>query len=370
MWLLAAETATDGNVLDAFLVRHIAHASWTELAITFGVLGLCTGLLIARWLRCLVLEQSFWKAGPCPECGQPLRTLQQIPVVGELLWQGRCPRCRQGRWQPSLALAVLTALLFAGLALGILHYGTQAANENGSIDHIHYRVLYHLALVALLIAASAIDLDYYIIPDEITILGTILGVAGATLNGNLQLVPLWIDWNHLLADLHGGYIPEWIKLHEHWHGLTWSLAGLVTGAGLTWLVRALSCWILGVEAMGFGDVTLMAMIGSFLGWQPVVCAFLLAPLCGAVLGPVLQFSVGRIAVPFGPYLCAGAGLVLFSWHWIWRPLRTIFGHPPTLALLAGCSCGALIGLLALLRLYRAIPIPARQQREEQPPPSP
>ena len=116
--------------------------------------------------------------------------------------------------------------------------------------------------------------------------------------------------------------------------------------------------------MGFGDVTLMAMIGSFLGWQPVIIVFLLAPLCGMILGPLLQFTVGRIAIPFGPYLSAGAILVLFTWKQIWESSRTIFGHAPSLAVLAGCSLGGVVGLLALLRLYRAIPIPARHHTEK------
>ena len=55
---------------------------------------------------------------------------------------------------------------------------------------------------------------------------------------------------------------DWIKESHHLHGLAWSLAGLAAGAGITWLVREISSRVLGQEALGAGDVTLMAMIGA------------------------------------------------------------------------------------------------------------
>ena len=64
--------------------------------------------------------------------------------------------------------------------------------------------------------------------------------------------------------------------------------------------------MLGQEAMGLGDVTLMAMIGSFLGWQPVLFVFLLAPFCGIVVGLVAKTMLNRSYVPYGPYLSVAA----------------------------------------------------------------
>ena len=69
----------------------------------------------------------------------------------------------------------------------------------------------------------------------------------------------------------------------HWAGLGSGLAGIVIGGGLVWLVRILATAAMHQEAMGFGDVTLLAMIGAFLGWQAAVIVFFLAPLAAVVL---------------------------------------------------------------------------------------
>ena len=79
---------------------------------------------------------------------------------------------------------------------------------------------------------------------------------------------------------------------------------------MTWLVRWLSSVVLGQESLGLGDVTLMAMIGSFLGWQPLVFVFLLAPLCGIAMGLGVRLVTNRTYIPFGPYLSMAAVVVL------------------------------------------------------------
>ncbi len=99
----------------------------------------------------------------------------------------------------------------------------------------------------------------------------------------------------------------------HWHGLLSSLIGLAVGGGVVWAIRIVASNAMGVEAMGFGDVTLMAMIGAFLGWQAAVAAFFLAPFAAIVI-VIIQFMVTREPrIPFGPYLCAGAALTVIGW---------------------------------------------------------
>lgn len=347
------------DAIDRFLVEHISHATVGKRIAVFVPLGLLVSYWLTRWISRLPHERSLWKPDCCDSCEKRLAWYDRLPIVSYLGLRGRCRHCHAAipGWTPFVEAG--TPLLFTLFAMSVMAWGGQSVNESGHIDWIHYRVFYHLMLITLLIAATVIDLDYYIIPDEITIPGMLIGVIGATYGENLQLVPLWIDWNSIYWQIHGPFIPEWMKNHGHLHGLAWSLCGLIVGGGLTWTVRGAARLILGVEAMGFGDVTLMAMIGSFMGWQPIVFVFLLAPLCGMIIGPLLQFAAGRIAVPFGPYLSASAIVVLFTWKWLWEPSRTIFGHPESLALLAGISLGGLMGLLLLLRLYKAIPTPAR-----------
>jgi len=138
--------------------------------------------------------------------------------------------------------------------------------------------------------------------------------------------------------------------------LAFSLAGLVAGAGITWLARFVSQAVLGVEALGFGDVTLMAMIGSFVGWQPVVFVFLLAPACGIALAVANRLTRAKRILPYGPFLAAATVIVLFEWRWLWEPTKYIFGHWPTLVGLVAVVIFGMAGLLGLLRLYRAIPV--------------
>lgn len=256
--------------------------------------------------------------------------------------------------------------LFTLLVIAVMdlpeNWRCQWITEGGSIDWGQWRLLYHYVLIALLIAATAIDFDQYVIPDQITIPGTLFGILAATSIGNMQLMQVWVDWNHW-DPISGPYIPQWIKQHPHVHGLTFSLAGLVIGAGITWLARLVSRWILGREALGFGDVTLMAMIGSFLGWQPVVFVFLLAPACGIIVAIAQRLLQGKSAVPYGPYLSAATVVVLLTWRWLWTPTRAIFGHWPTLLGLAAVVVVGLAALLGLLRLYRSIPVESRGRRE-------
>ena len=284
--------------------------------------------------------------------------------IGRLLaaWTDRLcetpPRRRE-----SAFTAVLTAGLFALATFAIVMLEAQRIDEVMPDASSRFgRWVAHLALLALMIAATATDLREYVIPDQITIPGMILGVLLATASGDLQLVHLWVDWNHPLVALQGPEIPEWLQQHPHWHGLAWSLTGAATGAGVTWLARGISSAVLGQEAMGFGDVTLMGMIGSFLGWQPMLFVFLLAPFCGLVVGLAAKTLLNRPYVPYGPYLSAAALVVMLSWRWIWSweptprvSIRKLFGDLPSLAILTGTSLVLLLILLGAVRWWRGSP---------------
>ena len=141
----------------------------------------------------------------------------------------------------------------------------------------------------------------------------------------------------------------------HWVGLGSSLAGIVIGGGLVWLVRVLASAVLHREAMGFGDVTLLAMIGAFLGWQAAVIVFFLAPLAAVVVGLGRLLLRGEKEIPYGPFLCLAAAAVVLAWPTIWE-----LGSQGTLHEKAICcpyfSLGwklivALIGCLGLIVVF-------------------
>jgi leader peptidase (prepilin peptidase)/N-methyltransferase len=339
---------------DLWASRFVTYGPADWLIGIAGVVGWLVSLWCWHWINCLIWERSIWTFRLCPHCGRQ-RPNQIFPNASILLRRPICPAC--GTKQSSHLLgSFAVALLFATFAWCVGKGRCQSLTEGGSIDWIHWRILYHLSLVTLLIVATSVDFRAYIIPDSITITGVILGILGAVWFGNLQLIPVWIDANLEIPRIEGPYIPLWIKEHGHWHGLAWSITGLVAGGGLTWLVREISSRILGQEALGFGDVTLMAMIGSFVGWQPVLVIFALAPMCGIPIAIAARFLTGKTYVPYGPYLSTATVVVLFTWRSIWIPSKYVFGHPPTIGLLVGGSLLALAVLLSAIRAFRSIPV--------------
>ena len=110
----------------------------------------------------------------------------------------------------------------------------------------------------------------------------------------------------------------WRSGGETWAGSLSSLIGLAVGGGTVWAVRIVGSVTLRQEAMGFGDVTLMAMIGSFLGWQAAIAGFFLS-IFVAIAFVLLQFLLtGDRRVPFGPYLCLGSAVAVVGWEQVWN----------------------------------------------------
>lgn len=141
-----------------------------------------------------------------------------------------------------------------------------------------------------------------------------------------------------------------------WPALVSSLLGMATGLILIWVVRIAGTMILRREAMGFGDVTLMGMIGAMLGWQPVLMVFFIGPFFGLVPA-LLQLLLRReqqLELPYGPYLCAGALTVLVFWAPLWEWGETLFGLGWLVpAVLAMCA-PMLVILLLLLQLVKRL----------------
>ena len=138
-------------------------------AALFAPLGLLLGWLVIRWSTRLSSRErgTPWK----------MHWLYQTLIL--------------------VACTVLTALL----PIAVIAGRCQSLVEGGSIDWAQWRILYHLSLVTLLFVATVVDFDQYVIPDEITLTGAILGVVGAWGISNMQLIPVWVDWNHWAPDV-------------------------------------------------------------------------------------------------------------------------------------------------------------------------
>ncbi|MEX0726390.1 MAG: A24 family peptidase [Planctomycetaceae bacterium] len=326
------------------------------------------------------IDWSFFLRAPIPELARHPWWLTFLPlfVLGaglgwavEVWVQRLTPLPSEKRARARAIISLSNALLWGLFGTVIVQLGTLELDEvlpNRAWEA--GRFAYHLVLISLLLAATVTDLRDYVIPDEIILPGVIIGVLGAVLSGDWQIMHFWVDWNLAMPGLSGPYIPQWEKLHPHWHGLAWSVMGALIGAGVTWLIRGIAKFVLRQEALGLGDVTLMAMIGSFLGWQPAVIIILLAPLLGLLVGGAVRIAFGKTYLPYGPYLCLSAYLTLTCWRWIWQAeilaeqpqaqpivsIRRLFGDWLGLLILAGIAVGGMIVMLGVVRLLKQIPV--------------
>jgi leader peptidase (prepilin peptidase)/N-methyltransferase len=359
------------------------------------VLGSVIGSLLNVCIYRLPREERFWVAmrymvyppSHCPRCQQRIRWYDNVPIFSWLILRGRCRNCRGTISIRYPLVELLTGLLFAAaywcevpdlwgrvIAQSSIFYPLGPAGIPGSswmspLAMLHWRYAVHMVLVIALIVATFIDIDLRIIPDTVTLPAMAAGVLGNCLLGQVYIVPLWyqtpamkwwaVQYGELLRHLVPPAIipawfapgpalgvPAWITAHPHLHGLCLSLAGIVVGGGIIWAVRIVGQWALKREAMGFGDVILMAMIGSFVGWQGTLIVFVLS-LVGAVVIALPLWLVWRDhELPYGPYLSLGALLLLITGRWLWPWFDTrIFAMGPMLppvALFMAAMLGAML----------------------------
>jgi leader peptidase (prepilin peptidase)/N-methyltransferase len=143
----------------------------------------------------------------------------------------------------------------------------------------------------------------------------------------------------------------WRAPQPNWVALLTALAGVAVGGGVIWIVRFVGGLTLRREAMGFGDVTLMSMIGAFVGWQPSLIIFFLAPFAGLAVGLAQWILHRENEIPFGPFLCLATLAVILDWDNMWDRTADIFALAWLLvAVLAVCM--ALMGLM--LSVYRIL----------------
>jgi leader peptidase (prepilin peptidase) / N-methyltransferase len=153
----------------------------------------------------------------------------------------------------------------------------------------------------------------------------------ATVEGRRQIEPRTIM---LLAGL-AAIVAAWLGGGERFRGLQSALVGLGVSAGLVWSIREGASRSLGREAMGLGDVTLMAMVGAWVGWQASVLTFFLAAFIGLAHGLVQMVLHRESELPYGPSLCLACAAVVVGWRPLWQWAGGPFGQPLELAMVLG-----------------------------------
>jgi leader peptidase (prepilin peptidase)/N-methyltransferase len=233
------------------------------LPLTFlAVLGLCVGSFLNVCIYRIPRRESLlWPASHCTSCDRPLAWYENLPVAGWLVLRGRCRTCR-ARISPIYPIVELVTMTI--FAAGYLIYGWTPL--------LAARLLFACAMVVLF----AIDLEHQILPNVITLPGTVVGFV-------LSFV----------------LPPGWLA----------SLVGLLAGAGVLFAIMEVYARARGFEGLGMGDVKMLAMIGAFLGWQLMLLTLVLASFAGSVVGVGLMAAKragARTALPFGTFLAVGA----------------------------------------------------------------
>ncbi|MFH1730760.1 MAG: prepilin peptidase [Planctomycetota bacterium] len=272
----------------------------------FG-LGLCVGSFLNVCVYRLPREMSLVRPGShCPCCNEPIAWYDNIPVVSWLRLGGLCRRCGVLISPRYLLIELLTGLVFVWIYAA--HRSAPAGTPLSAVPALGAYVM----LASALIASSFIDIERMVIPDEIAVGGMYVGPA------------LCVIWPSIIE--HDAILTRWLLSamgaagSRHLTGLAASVIGMGIGAAAIYAAAVFGKALFRKEAMGFGDVKFMGMVGSFIGWQGALLAFFVACIVGAVIGLALLVRRRDTHIPFGPYLAAGTLVVMLHKAAILRAL--------------------------------------------------
>lgn len=226
----------------------------------------------------------------CPNCLKPIRWFDNIPILSYLVLGAKCRNCRTPISIRYPLIELLTGALFFYAGWTYVHHAS------GSIaDRELFWLVLRLYLISVFLVVTFIDLEFRIIPDEITYSGVVIALV---VSG-------------VFPFLHQGNWPvRGMSLEPHLMGALSGLLGAAVGSGMIYLVGVMGKLVFRKDAMGFGDVKYMAMMGGFFGWKWVLVVFILACFLGAVLGIIALVITKDRTIAFGPYLSGAALLVL------------------------------------------------------------
>jgi len=238
------------------------------IPILLGLLGLVIGSFLNVCIYRLPRSESLaFPPSRCAKCGHKLKPLDLVPVFSYLFLGSRCRYCGE---KISIVYPAVE-ILNAGLYLAVYFcFG------------LTWELLVYGSLISLLIVAAFVDFRFQIIPDEIIIIGLILGVVYAATG----ISGYWLD----------------------------KIIGAAAGALPLLIIGLCSLFILKKEGMGGGDIKLMAMAGLIIGWRLVITSLLFGVILGALISIALMLLKAKKRgdyLPFGPFLALGIVLSIF-----------------------------------------------------------
>jgi leader peptidase (prepilin peptidase) / N-methyltransferase len=247
------------------------------------ILGAVIGSFLNVCIYRIPLSRSIvWPGSFCPFCERPIKWFHNIPLLSYVMLRGKCAYCAR-----PIALRYFMVELFTALsgALLLYHFGMGPA------------FFVYAVFTCALIVVVGIDIEHQQIPDCISLPGICVGAALVTM---------------FRLDGSGTYGQALLN----------SGLGVLAGGGSMFLLGVTGELIFKKEALGGGDVKLMAMIGAFLGWKLVLVTFFLAPVLGSGVGIFMKVRFRREVIAYGPYLSLAAIISLLYGDGI---IRYMFG---------------------------------------------
>lgn len=241
---------------------------WMPVALA-PVVGSFLGVLIRRLPHG---EKVVWARSRCPHCRQQLRPVDLVPLISWLAAGGRCRYCSAplGPFYPGIEIAATGVALWAALIV-----------PAGSM-------LWATCLLGwTLLALAAIDREYLILPDSLTLPLLAMGLMIAALNEGTALI------DHVIG----------------------TIAGTLSFLILAYFYRR----IRGREGLGMGDAKLLGAAGAWVSWAGLPSVVLWAGVL-ALSAVLTRLATGTPVaaserIPFGTFLCLGTWLV-----WLYGPV--------------------------------------------------
>jgi len=236
------------------------------IALVFFIIGLVIGSFLNVCIYRIPRGMSIvYPPSSCPACGKRIKWYDNIPVFSYIVLKGRCRFCK-GKISPIYPVVELLTAFYSLLIY--LKFG------------ITVNTAFYLIFGYILIVASFIDFFHYIIPDSLTLSLAFVGIVYGLVN----------------------------------HELVHSIIGLVFGFVLLYVVAVLGKAVFKKEAMGGGDIKLLAAVGTFVGVKGVMFTLFAASFFGSFVGIILIASGNAKMsqkIPFGPYLSLSAIIYIF-----------------------------------------------------------